>query len=104
MLWSGGAGERYADIAAEFVGLRCVISRTDPQHPQSKKGAIGNPDCSRTVRDPVGAGRLRVYATGRQHHTAVELSDDPAAAARNFCAGGLPSLSRLAIQVKSASQ
>ena len=72
--WAEGRGERYAEIAAEFVRLKVdVIVTTGPAALASKKGDIGHPDCSRAVRGPGGRWPgCESSATGRQHHRPVD--------------------------------
>src|SRR5262245_42830485 len=72
--WAEGHGERYAEIAAEFVRLKVdVIVTTGPAAPQAKKATSVNSDCSRTVRRPSGRWPgCESSATGRQHHRPVD--------------------------------
>ena len=72
--WAEGHGERYAEIAAEFVRLNVdVIVTNGTRSRRSQKGDNGHPDCSRTIRGPGGRWPgCKSSATGRQHHRPVD--------------------------------
>ena len=54
--WAEGRGERYAEIAAEFVGLKVVIVTTGPAALQAKRATSVIPIVLALSGDPVGAG------------------------------------------------
>ena len=72
--WAEGRGERYAEIAAEFVRLKVdVIVTTGPAAPQAKRATSVIPIVLALSGDPVGAGLVSSSsATGRQHHRPVD--------------------------------
>jgi putative ABC transport system substrate-binding protein len=61
--WAEGRGERYAEIAAEFVRLKVdVIVTTGPAAPQAKKATSVIPIVLALSGDPVGAGLVASLA------------------------------------------
>src|SRR5437762_8637728 len=99
--WAEGHGERYAEIAAEFVQLNVdVIVTTGPAAPQAKKATSVIPIVLALSGDPVGAGLVASLARPGGNITGLSmLSADLAGKRLELLREVVPGLSRLAIMV-----
>ena len=72
--WAEGRGDRYAEIAAEFVRLKVdVIVTTGPAAPQAKQATSVIPIVLALSGDPVGAGLVASSSATRwQRHRSVD--------------------------------
>ena len=75
--WAEGRGERYAEIAAEFVRLKLdVLVTGGAAIPAAKQATSMIPIVFAVAQDPVGSGFGReLGATGRQYHRPVASAD-----------------------------
>ena len=96
-----GRGERYAEIAAEFVRLKVdVIVTTGPAAPQAKQATSVIPIVLALSGDPVGAGLVASLARPGGNITGLSmLSADLAGKRLELLREVVPGLSRLAIMV-----
>src|SRR5262249_47768062 len=99
--WAEGHGERYAEIAAEFVRLKVdVIVTTGPAAPQAKKATSAIPIVLALSGDPVGAGLVASLARPGGNITGLSmLSADLAGKRLELLREVVPGLRRLAIMV-----
>jgi putative ABC transport system substrate-binding protein len=99
--WAEGRGERYAEIAAEFVRLKVdVIVTTGPAAPQAKQATSVIPIVLALSGDPVGAGLVASLARPGGNITGLSmLSADLAGKRLELLREVVPGLSRLAIMV-----
>jgi putative tryptophan/tyrosine transport system substrate-binding protein len=99
--WAEGHGERYAEIAAEFVRLKVdVIVTTGPAAPQAKKSTSVIPIVLALSGDPMGAGLVASLARPGGNITGLSmLSADLAGKRLELLREVVPGLSRLAIMV-----
>jgi putative ABC transport system substrate-binding protein len=99
--WAEGRGERYAEIAAEFVRLKVdVIVTTGPAAPQAKKATSVIPIVLALSGDPVGAGLVASLARPGGNITGLSMQWPDAAGKRlELLREVVPSFPRLAIMV-----
>jgi putative ABC transport system substrate-binding protein len=99
--WAEGRGERYAEVAAEFVRLEVdVIVTTGPAAPQAKNATSVIPIVLALSGDPVGAGLVASLARPGGNITGLSmLSADLAGKRLELLREVVSSLSRLAIMV-----
>jgi putative ABC transport system substrate-binding protein len=99
--WAEGHGERYAEIAAEFVRLKVdVIVTTGPAAPQAKKATSVIPIVLALSGDPVGAGLVASLARPGGNVTGLSMQLPDAAGKRlELLREVVPSFRRLAIMV-----
>ena len=99
--WAEGRGERYTEIAAEFVRLKVdVIVTTGPAAPQAKRATSVIPIVLALSGDPVGAGLVASLARPGGNFTGLSmLSADLAGKRLELLREVVPGLSRLAIMV-----
>ena len=99
--WAEGRGERYAEIAAEFVRLKVdVIVTTGPAAPQAKKATSVIPIVLALSGDPVGAGLVASLARLGGNITGLSTQWPDAAGKRlELLREVVPSFRRLAIMV-----
>jgi ABC-type uncharacterized transport system substrate-binding protein len=99
--WAEGRGERYAEIAAEFVRLKVdVIVTTGPAAPQAKKATSVIPIVLALSGDPVGAGLVASLARPGGNITGLSMQWPDAAGKRlELLREVVPSFRRLAIMV-----
>jgi putative tryptophan/tyrosine transport system substrate-binding protein len=99
--WAEGRGERYAEIAAEFVRLKVdVIVTTGPAAPQAKKATSVIPIVLALSGDPVGAGLVASLARPGGNITGLSTQWPDAAGKRlELLREVVPSFRRLAIMV-----
>jgi putative tryptophan/tyrosine transport system substrate-binding protein len=99
--WAEGRGERYAEIAAEFVRLKVdVIVTTGPAAAQAKKTTSVIPIVLALSGDPVGAGLVASLARPGGNITGLSMQWPDAAGKRlELLREVVPSFRRLAIMV-----
>jgi putative tryptophan/tyrosine transport system substrate-binding protein len=99
--WGEGRGERYAEIAAEFVRLKVdVIVTTGPAALQAKKATSVIPIVLALSGDPVGAGLVTSLARPGGNITGLSMQLPDAAGKRlELLRDVVPSFRRLAIMV-----
>ena len=99
--WAEGRGERYAEIAAEFVRLKVdVIVTTGPAAPQAKKATSVIPIVLALSGDPVGAGLVASLARPGGNITGLSMQwPDAAGKQLELLREVVPSFRRLAIMV-----
>jgi putative tryptophan/tyrosine transport system substrate-binding protein len=102
--WAEGHGERYAEIAAEFVRLNVdVIVTTGPAAVEAKKATTVIPIVLALSGDPVGAGLVASLARPGGNITGLSmLSADLAGKRLELLREVVPGLSRLASWSMSA--
>src|SRR5262245_7929397 len=99
--WGEGSGERYAEIAAEFVRLKVdVIVTTGPAAPQVKKATSVIPIVLALSGDPVGAGLVASLARPGGNVTGLSMQLPEAVGKRlELLRQVVPSFRRLAIMI-----
>jgi putative ABC transport system substrate-binding protein len=99
--WAEGRGERYAEIAAEFVQLKVdVIVTTGPAAPQTKKATSVIPIVLALSGDPVGAGLVASLARPGGNVTGLSMQLPDAVGKRlELLREVVPVFRRLAIMV-----
>ena len=99
--WAEGRGERYAEIAAEFVRLKVdVIVTTGPAAPQAKKATSVIPIVLALSGDPVAAGLVASLARPGGNVTGLSMQLPDAVGKRlELLREVVPSLRRLAIML-----
>src|SRR5215510_11047627 len=99
--WAEGRGERYAEIASEFVRLKVdVIVTTGPAAPQAKKATSVIPIVLALSGDPVGAGLVASLARPGGNITGLSTQwPDLAGKRLELLREVVPSFRRLAIMV-----
>jgi putative tryptophan/tyrosine transport system substrate-binding protein len=99
--WAEGRGERYAEIAAEFVRLKVdVIVTTGPAAPQAKKATSVIPIVLALSGDPVGAGLVASLARPGGNITGLSMQLPDAVGKRlELLREVVPAFRRLAIMV-----
>jgi putative tryptophan/tyrosine transport system substrate-binding protein len=99
--WAEGRGERYAEIAAEFVRLKVdVIVTTGPAAPQAKKATSVIPIVLALSGDPVGAGLVASLARPGGNVTGLSMQlPDTAGKRLELLREVVPRFRRLAIMV-----
>src|SRR5208337_580793 len=99
--WAEGRGERYAEIAAEFVRLKVdVIVTTGPAAPQAKKATSVIPIVLALSGDPVGAGLVASLARPGGNVTGLSMQLPDAVGKRlELLREVVPVFRRLAIMV-----
>jgi putative ABC transport system substrate-binding protein len=101
--WAEGRGERYAEIAAEFVRLKVdVIVTTGPAAPQAKKATSVIPIVLALSGDPVGAGLVASLARPGGNITGLSMQLPDAVGKRlELLREVVPVFRRLAIMVNA---
>src|SRR5262247_2271896 len=99
--WAEGRGERYAEIASEFVRLKVdVIVTTGPAAPQAKKATSVIPIVLALSGDPVAAGLVASLARPGGNITGLSMQLPDAVGKRlELLREVVPRLRRLAIMV-----
>src|SRR5215813_1449664 len=99
--WAEGRGERYAEIASEFVRLKVdVIVTTGPAAPQAKKATSVIPIVLALSGDPVAAGLVASLARPGGNITGLSAQVPDAVGKRlELLREVVPSFRRLAIMV-----
>src|SRR5262249_12434601 len=99
--WGEGRGERYAEIAAEFVRLNVdVIGTTGPAAPAAKQATSVIPIVLALSGDPVGAGLIVSLARPGGNVTGLSVQGPDAAGKRlELLREVVPGFRRLAIMV-----
>jgi putative tryptophan/tyrosine transport system substrate-binding protein len=99
--WAEGRGDRYAEIAAEFVRLKVdVIVTTGPAAPQAKQATSVIPIVLALSGDPVGAGLVASLARPGGNVTGLSMElPDTAGKRVELLREVVPTFRRLAIMV-----
>src|SRR5215470_5444230 len=99
--WADGRGERYAEIAAEFVRLKVdVIVTTGPAAPQAKQATSVIPIVLALSGDPVGAGLVASLARPGGNITGLSMQwADTAGKRLELLREVVPDFRRLVIMV-----
>ncbi len=100
--WAEGRGERFAEIAAEFVRLKVniIVTSGSPSVVAAKKATSVIPIVFAAAGDPVGTGLVASLARPGGNITGLSVQQPDIAAKRlELLREAVPSLNRLAIMV-----